>query len=196
MSRGIIVRENDRIKRGSPEYRVYQRLACDIFIVTDNATQAYTMFRRIVDGADFEESKSVASTASSFFKTNEENVFYIEQRRRELLRWGFDGYIKENNLDASAIVQIEDKVYDIENITSDDIREKNLAELERIIKSNAKESDKLQAIKQQTELMDAKKKSEEESRTDNFIHFYLPLPYCKNCEHKPSLSGEENIEEE
>lgn len=178
----MVIRENSKIKRGSAEYEIIKRQVLDLYVITENATACYDLFRRAVSGEELQGSNR--SNASSFFK-KEDHVAYMDQRRTELARWGFETYSRMMSLDISDLKKKEDKYSDIESLTPDELRTKNLVELEEL-KLNADDNLKAQIIKQQTDLMDAKRKNEEEQATEKNIHYYLPMPYCNNCPQKPN----------
>lgn len=185
----MIVRENARIKRGSAEYEVIKRQVLDLYVITENAAACYELFRRAVDGEEYKDTAK-RGTASAFFK-REEHVAYMEARKIELAQWGFDIYTRINNLDTTEFKSKTDKYADIENITPDELRTKNLTELEEIKNSTNDPKIKADVIKQQTDLMDAKMKKEEVKNTDKFIHYYLPMPYCNGCPMKPNKNKKE-----
>lgn len=180
----MIVRENAKLKRGSAEYEVIKRQVLDLYIITENATSCYELFRRAVDGDEYSD-KAKRGTAASFFK-REEHVEYMDARKIELAQWGFDIYTRINNLDTTEFKAKTDKYADIENITPDELRAKNLTELEELKNSASDPVLKANIIKQQTDLMDAKMKKEEIQGTDKYIHYYLPMPYCNGCPQKPN----------
>lgn len=178
------VRENSRIKRGSAEYEIIKRQVLDLYIITDNASSCYNLWRRSIDGEDF-EGEINRSSASAWFK-REEHVAYMENRKVELAQWGFELYARMNNLDITEIQTKTDKYADIENITPDELRTKNLTELEELKNNTNDPQLKANIIKQQTELMDAKMKKDEIKATEKYIHYYLPMPYCNGCPKKPN----------
>lgn len=178
------IRENSKIKRGSAEYENIKRWVLDLYIITENATVCYDLFRRAVDGEEF-SGDTKRGTASAFFK-REEHVSYMDNRKTELAQWGFDIYVRTNNLDVTDFKTKEDKYADIENITPDELRTKNLSELESIKDNTQDPVLKANIIKQQTELMDAKMKKEETQNTEKYIHYYLPMEYCNQCPTKPN----------
>lgn len=172
------VRDDKEIKLGSVRYDAIQKAILDLYIVTGNASLSYEIFRRAVsrDG----NYKRNAANASTFFK-REDNVSYMEDRKLEIYKDGFEKYAETKMLDISDYKKKEDKYYDIENLTPDELRTKNLTELEEIKNSTVDEGLKTQIIKQQTDLMNAKRKEEETQNTDKFIHYYLPYPKCPSC---------------
>lgn len=183
----MIVRNSDRIKRNSPEFKMYEKLACDVYLLNGNASAAYTMFRRIIDGNEFEDNKSMSVTASAFF-ARDTNALYLEQRRKEILQRHFEEYLKEHNIDAGEFTPRKEKIYNMENITSEELRAKNLDELEEIKNNTTDDNLKANIIKQQTDLMNAKKRSEEaEKSTDKYIVYHLPMPHCNECPHRFKL---------
>jgi len=178
------VRENNKIKRGSAEYEIIKRQILDLYIITENATVCYDLWRRAIDGEEF-SGETNRSSAAAWVK-REEHVAYMENRRVELAQWGFENYARINNLDINEFKTKTDKYADIENITPDELRTKNLTELEELKESTSDPQLKANIIKQQTELMDAKMKKEEVKATDKYIHYYLPMPYCNGCPKKPT----------
>ena len=191
----IIIRENARLKRGSPEYKMYEKMACDVYLLTDNATASYIMFRRIVDADEFEENKSMSSSAYQFF-ARDTNKYYLEVRRKELMVKYFEEYIKEHNLDADQFLPKKGKVYDINNISPEELRAKNLEELEDIKNNTDDDKLKVDIINRQNDLMNAKRRGEEEQNTDKYIHYYLPTPFCDGCKHKNFTKPEEDGHED
>lgn len=63
----MIVRENARIKRGSAEYEVIKRQVLDLYVITENATACYELWRRTVDGEEYSDTAK-RGTAANFFK--------------------------------------------------------------------------------------------------------------------------------
>lgn len=190
------VRENSKIKRNSAEYEVIKRQALDLYVITQNATECYNLFRRAVDGEEFAVSSN-RSTASNFFK-REEHIAYMDNKRAELSRQFFEHYARENDIDISELETIQDKYGDLENITPDELRTKNLSELEDLKRKTTDDVLKANIIKQQTDLMDAKRREIDTKKTDEYIHYYLPTPYCNECPRKheiqPIITEEENEE--
>ena len=82
------IRENAKLKRGSAEYEVIKRQVLDLYVITENATACYELFRRAVDGEEYKDTAK-RGTASAFFK-REQHVAYMEARRAELAQWGFE----------------------------------------------------------------------------------------------------------
>lgn len=185
------IRENNSIKRGTAEFEVIKRQCLDLYIITENAAACYALYRRATTGDDYTENRANAST---FFK-KDENVAYMEQRKVELARWGFDQYSRMMSLDISELKKKEDKYSDVEELTPDELRTKNLVELENL-KDSADPNLTAQIIKQQTDLMDAKRKEKEEQSTEKYIHYYLPIEKCNDCPHKSSLIAKYQKEEQ
>lgn len=182
------VRENSKIKRGSAEYEVIKRQVLDLYVITENASVCYDLWRRAIDGEDFGGETKRAS-AYAWFK-RDEHVAYMENRKVELAQWGFENYARMNNLDTTEFKTKSDKYADIESITPDQLRTKNLTELEDLKDNTDDPQLKANIIKQQTELMDAKMKKDETKSTDQYIHYYLPMPYCNGCPMKPNKKEE------
>lgn len=184
------IRENSRVKRGSARYEVIKRQVLDLYVVTDNATECYELFRRAVDGAEYSDINR--SSASNFFKRDGHKA-YIDNKRTDMARHFFEYYAKQNDIDISKLKVIEDKYAEIENITPDELRTKNLTELEELKNTTNDDNLKANIIKQQTDLMDAKRREAETKNTDEYIHFYVPTPYCNECPKR--LKGNNNNKE-
>lgn len=184
-------RENNSIKRGSAEYEVIKRQVLDLYIITENASTCYELFRRAITGDDYRPN---SANASSFFK-KEDHVEYMDQRKAEIARWGFEQYSRMAGIDISELKQKEDKYYDIETLTPDELRTKNLSELEEIKNNTQDPKIKADVIKQQTDLMDAKRKEREEQSTEKYIHYYLPIGKCNDCPHKERLISKHTKDE-
>ena len=107
------VRENSKIKRNR-QITIIKRQVLDLYVITQNATTATTLFRRAVDGDEFAVSSN-RGTASNFFK-REEHVAYMDNKRSELARHFFEHYARENDIDISELETIQDKYGDLENI--------------------------------------------------------------------------------
>lgn len=181
----MIVRENGKLKRGSAEYDIVRRQVLDLYIITENATACYELFRRAVDGEDYKESDR-RTTASAFFK-KDIHVEYMNGRRAELAQWGFDLYTRLNNIDTTDIRVKSDKYADIENISVEELRTKSLTELEELKQKAQDPALKASIIKQMTDLMDAKMKNKDDVKsTEKYIHYYLPMQYCNGCPMKPN----------
>ncbi len=165
---------------------LFRRLACDLFVTTNNMVLAHDMYRRVTLGADYSEIASANSGASIFF-SKPENANYIDSRRAEFAKSGFDEYCRMKNIEHSEFAAIKNKEYEaIASLSPSEIREKNYIELE-ILKETTKDPQILaQIVKQQTDLMDAKlkDKSIELSETEKYIHYYLPADICDKCPHK------------
>lgn len=180
------VRENSSIKRGSSQYETIKTNVLDLYVITKNATMCYELFRRAIDGAEYSEVKR--SSASAFFK-REEHVAYMENKEAELSRHYFEFYANQNDIDISELEVMADKYADLENITPDELRTKNLAELEDLKNKTTDEALKANIIKQQTDLMDAKRRDIETQKTEEYIHFYVPTPYCNECPKRPNKNN-------
>ena len=68
------IRENAKLKRGSAEYEVIKRYVMDLYVITENATACYELFRRrAVDGEEYKDTAK-RGTASAFFKREEHGL--------------------------------------------------------------------------------------------------------------------------
>lgn len=168
------IRSEVDIKIGSDKYERIRMAILDMYINSGNASLCYEIFRRAVSGGQYRENRSNAST----FFARDDNKEYIEARREELDKQSFERYAKKHNVDISKYKSKTDRYYDIENLTTDELRTKNLTELEDLKEATTDEALKASIIKQQTDLMDARRREKDVSSTDAFIHYYLPYPDC------------------
>lgn len=171
------------MKSNDEDYDVIRRMVCDLYIANQNMSASYDLFRRATMGDDYVKIVSIASTASSFF-AKPENQNYIEKRKAEIAKAGFDEYCKMKNIEHAEFTTVKEKEYQgIANMSPAEIREKNYIELEMLKEITLDPQTKATIIKQQTELMDAKlkDKSIELTAEDKLIHYHLPAPYCDNC---------------
>ena len=98
---------------------------------------------------------------------------YIEERTAELIAY----YAIEpaKAAEAGAVKQ---------NMTPDQIRQKNYDDLEALKRDTDDPAVKANIIKQQTDLMNAKLQNNVETyASDALIHFYLPYDVCDKCPH-------------
>jgi len=171
------------MKSSDEDYDVIRRLVCDLYIANQNMSTSYDLFRRATMGDDYVKIASNSSTASAFFN-KPENQNYIEKRRAEIAKAGFDEYCKMKNIEHAEFTSVKEKEYQlIANLSPSEIREKNYIELEMLKDITLDPQIRATIIKQQTELMDAKlkDKSIELTAEDKLIHYYLPAPYCDTC---------------
>lgn len=180
------------MKSSDEDYDVIRRLACDLYIACQNMSSAYDLFRRATMGDDYVKITSNSSTASAFFN-KPDNQNYIEKRKAEIAKAGFDEYCKMKNIEHSEFTSVKEKEYQtIANLSPAEIREKNYIELEMLKDITLDPATKAGIIKQQTELMDAKlkDKSIELTAEDKLIHYFYPAPYCDNCPNRNVIDAE------
>lgn len=171
------IRGEIAIPKNSQRYDEVRLCVLDLYILYGNATLCYEIYRRTITGGDYKESRA---NANNFFK-RADNVEYMERRKLEIWKDGFEKHAQVAGLDISEFKKKDNKYYDMENLSPDELRTKNLTELEDIKNSTTDENLRVQIIKQQTDLMDAKRKSEDIQRTDTDIKYYLPYPKCPSC---------------
>lgn len=146
--------------------------ALDWYLVTHNKTGSYELYRRLVSRGTFKRGASIRSTANSWFAQPEMQK-YIEERTAELIAY----YAIEpaKAAEAGAVKQ---------NMTPDQIRQKNYDDLEALKRDTDDPAVKANIIKQQTDLMNAKLQNNVETyASDALIHFYLPYDVCDKCPH-------------
>lgn len=166
---------------------LFRRLACDLYITCNNMAISHEMYRRATLGAEYSELASANANASQFF-TRAENANYISARRVEIAKYGFDEYCMLKNIEHSEFTEINRKELS-RNIskTPAEVREETLIDLQRIIDNpNSDDQTLLNAIKQRTDITDAKykDKGQDLSETEKYVHYYLPADICDKCQHK------------
>lgn len=177
------------IKSGDEDYDKIRKQVCDVFIATRNQTEAYDLFRRATMGDDYVKISTGNSSASVWF-SKAENQNYIEFRKVEIAKIGFDEYCRLKNIEHSEFNEIEAKKYnEVLTRTPAEVRNETLKVLEMVIETTQDDIIRLSATKQRTELTDAKfkDKSTELSESAKFIHFYLPAPVCDSCPNRKDI---------
>lgn len=165
---------------------IIKNLLLELYIVNPNQVMLYDMFRRITKSEGYTELQSGRASASAWFN-KPENHEYISIRRPQIEKEFFDAYCKRMNIEHEGFKRKEAAIMsEMAMLTPDQIREKNLAELEAIKNNTEDPKIKADCIKQQTDLMGAKLKSTEQeiSETDKLIHYFLPAPYCDDCHNR------------
>lgn len=179
----VAKRESRVMKNTDPDYDILRRLTCDLYIACQNMTYAYDYFRRATMGDDYVKIASANSGASIWF-SKAENKNYIDVRRLEIAKAGFDEYCKIKNIEHSEFTAIEDRKYELlAGRTPAEIRRDNQIVLQKIIDESQDDITVLSATKQLMDLNDAKfkDKSTELSDAQKLVHTYLPAPVCDNC---------------
>ena len=147
-------------------------MALDWYLVSHNKTASYELYRRLVSRGTFKRGPSIRSTANAWF-TQPEIQKYISDRTEEL--------IAHYSIEPQ---KPEDIVVVKQNMTPDQIRQKNYDDLEALKMETDDPAVKANIIKQQTDLMNAKLQNNVETyASDALIHFYLPYDVCDNCPH-------------
>lgn len=181
------------VKMPEEKIDLFRRLACDLVVLSSNMSLSYDMYRRVVLGGEYSELVSGNANAVAFF-TKPENANYISARKLEFFKYGFDEYCSLKNIEHTEFKEIENKEAS-RNIskTPAEVREETLIDLQKII-DNPKSDDQtlLAAIKQRTEITDAKykDKGQDLSESEKLIHFYLPAEICSNCPNKTFIEDQ------
>jgi hypothetical protein len=171
------------IRSGDEDYDTLRKLACDLYIACQSMKSAHDFFRRATMGDDFVKVESANSNASIWF-ARPENQNYIAFRKAEIYKIGFDEYCKLKNIEHAEFTAVEDRVYErLISKTPAEVREETLIDLQRIIDNPEDDQILLAAIKQRTEITDAKYKDKgaDISAEEKYVHFYLPAPICDTC---------------
>lgn len=171
------------LRSGDEDYDNLRKLACDMYIACQSMKSAHDFFRRATMGDDYVKIDSASSNASIWF-AKPENQNYIAFRKAEIYKIGFDEYCKMKNIEHSEFTSVQDKIYE-RNVTKTpaEVREETLIDLQKIIDNPTDDQTLLAAIKQRTEITDAKYKDKGSDITaeDKLIHFFYPAPICDTC---------------
>ena len=184
--------QSTAIRSGDDEYGVISRSICDLYIASNNMATAYDLFRRATLGSEYLPIESNTSNASIWFKKIE-NINYIARRKAEIYKLGFDEYCKMKGIEHADFKDVEDK-YAERNVNKSpaEIREETLIDLQKVIDNPTDDQTLLAAIKQRTEITDAKYKDKgtELSETEKLIHFYLPASICDKCPNRTEIENQ------
>lgn len=165
---------------------LFRKLTCDLYVTCNNMVLSHDLFRRATLGAEYSELASPNANASAFF-TRPENANYIAARRIEVAKSGFEDFCKIKNIEHKDFAETSKKEL-FRNVSKSpaEVREETLVDLQRIIDNPPDDQTLLAAIKQRTEITDAKykDKGQDLSETEKLIHFYLPSDLCDNCHNR------------
>jgi hypothetical protein len=180
------------VKMPDDKIDLFRRLACDLYVLSNNMVLSHDMYRRITLGGEYGELASANANAMAFF-TKPENANYVAARKLEFYKFGFDEYCRIKNIEHGEFRDVKNKEYEaIANLSPSEIREKNYIELEQLKETTKDPQILAQIVKQQTDLMDAKYKDKgvELSESEKLIHFYLPAAICDKCPHKKFIEDQ------
>jgi hypothetical protein len=175
-----------KIKPNEDTLNQIRFMVLDLYITNNNKDAAYDLFRRATMGAEYAPIASSRSTAVAWFN-KPENASYLEYRRREITSQHFNAYCKQEGIVTSDFQNAKNENHsELLKMSPDEIREKNYLELEDLKGETDDPMILQQIIKQQSELMAAKRKDsgEELSATDKLIFYYLPASLCDDCPNK------------
>lgn len=174
------------VKLPAEKLELFRKLACDLYVTCNNMVVSHDLFRRATLGAEYSELASPNANASAFF-TKPENANYVAARRVEVAKNGFEEYCKIKNIEHKDFTETSKKeLFRNVSKTPAEVREETLVDLQKIIDNPPDDQTLLAAIKQRTEITDAKYKDKglDLSESEKLIHFYLPSDLCDNCHNK------------
>jgi hypothetical protein len=181
------------LKMPDDKIDLFRRLACDLYVLSNNMVLSHDMYRRVTLGGEYGELASANANAMAFF-TKPENANYVAARKLEFYKFGFDEYCRIKNIEHAEFKEIENKAAS-RNIskTPAEVREETLIDLQKIIDNpNSDDQTLLAAIKQRTEITDAKYKDKGQDllESEKMIHYYLPANICDKCPHKTFIEDQ------
>lgn len=166
-------------------------IACIHFLIKGNQTQAYLLYRRLRNMGEVSET-TVRGQASLYFQKDMIKR-YIKYELEKLAE-------RFNNGEPISIQGTPDKVNlsndkDYSKMSDEEIREIALQTLFYVKDSpDSSSSDRITAVKNITDIMNAKKNDKPLSETEKFIHYILPAEICESCDRKSEIYKEHGYE--
>lgn len=159
-------------------------IACTYYLIKQNKTEAYILYRRISNMPTISET-TVRGQASLYFKQEKIQRYINFEEEKLRSRYGN----RETQLSYRQNNMSVDSSYS--DYSDEEIREIALETLFFVKDSpDSSSSDKITAVKNITDIMNAKKVEKPLSETDKLIHFVLPADICENCERKSEIYEE------
>ena len=159
-------------------------IACTYYLIKQNKTEAYILYRRISNMPTISES-TVRGQASMYFKQEKIQRYINFEEEKLRSRYG--------NGEAQLLYREKNTPIDASysNYTDEEIREIALETLFFVKDSpDSSSSDKITAVKNITDIMNAKKIEKPLSETEKLIHYILPADICEKCERKSEIYAE------
>lgn len=159
-------------------------IACTYYLIKQNKTEAYILYRRISNMPTISES-TVRGQASMYFK-QEKIQRYINFEEEKLRSKYGNGEAQLSYMQKNTSVDANYSDY-----TDEEIREIALETLFFVKDSpDSSSSDKITAVKNITDIMNAKKIEKPLSESEKLIHYILPADICEKCERKSEIYAE------
>ena len=159
-------------------------IACTYYLIKQNKTEAYILYRRISNMPTISES-TVRGQASMYFK-QEKIQRYISFEEDKLRSKYGNGETKLSYREKNTSIDASYSDY-----TDEEIREIALETLFFVKDSpDSSSSDKITAVKNITDIMNAKKIEKPLSESEKLIHYILPADICEKCERKSEIYAE------
>ena len=159
-------------------------IACTYYLIKQNKTEAYILYRRISNMPTISES-TVRGQASMYFKQEKIQRYISFEEEKLRSRYG--------NGEAQLLYREKNTPIDASysNYTDEEIREIALETLFFVKDSpDSSSSDKITAVKNITDIMNAKKIEKPLSESEKLIHYILPADICEKCERKSEIYAE------
>jgi len=159
-------------------------IACTYYLIKQNKTEAYILYRRISNMPTISES-TVRGQASMYFKQEKIQRYISFEEEKLRSRYG--------NGEAQLLYREKNTPIDASysNYTDEEIREIALETLFFVKDSpDSSSSDKITAVKNITDIMNAKKIEKPLSESEKLIHYILPADICDKCERKSEIYAE------
>lgn len=158
-------------------------IACTYFLVKQNQTEAYKLFRRISNMPEVSIT-TIRGQASLYFKQDKIQRYIKYEEEKLSKRYG-NGEVpsESSNREGNGYSNTN-----YSNFTDEEIREIALQTLFDVKDSvDSSSSDKITAVKNITDIMNAKKNDKPLSETEKLIHYILPAEICEGCHRKEEI---------
>lgn len=162
-------------------------IACIYFIIKQNQTEAYVLYRRLSNMPDVSIT-TIRGQASHYFKQDKIKRYINHEEKKLSEKYGGDNKAISNGRERKN-KETSDTNYS--DYSDEEIREIALETLFDV-KDNPESSpsDKITAVKNITDIMNAKKNDKPLSETEKLIHYVLPADVCEGCHRKEDIYAE------
>lgn len=166
-------------------------IVCNFYLIKQNQTEAYLLYRRLKNMGELAE-VTVRGQAYRYFKEEKIKKYVKYELEKLSKRFGGDGSFTME--DKKSKVKMSSEI-DYTQMSDEEIRNIALQTL-FFVKDDGEStsSDRIAAVKNITDIMNAKKNDKPLSETERLIHYILPADICENCDKREQIYAEHGFE--
>lgn len=158
-------------------------IVCCVFLIKGNKTEAYKIYRQLSNMSDA-SAHTIRSQAVIYF--NEDKIKAYIKHEQDKLRSRFGA-----NVVKSRKAKKEEKEINYADLEEEEVRELTLETLFDVrTDPDSSPSDRITAVKNIADIMNAKKVDKPISETEKLIHYVLPADICEECPNREKIYEE------